>query len=172
MIRKYKILIAVFSLCLFFNGVVKLSVINDQAQRISILEKRMATSRRAGFTGPGPEMGTVKAQVARILQAVPDIFSFTEQAVKVRELMDKNQFVVQDSLVFSPEKSGAKDLLQYDTRISLAGDYIKIKQFIADIQNLPGLHYIKGLALTREKENPDRIVLSLELAVFFKRGPL
>jgi hypothetical protein len=172
MTRKYKILIAVFSLCLFFNGVVKLSVINDQAQRLSILEKRTATSRRVGLSSPGPDMGTEKAEVTRILQAVPDIFSFTEQAVKIRELMDKNQFMVRDSLVFSPEKTGAKDLLQYNTRITMAGDYVKIKQFIADIQNLPGLHYIKGLAVTREKENPDRIALSLELALFFKRGPI
>lgn len=172
MTRKYKILIAVFCLCLFFNGIVKLSIINDQVQRISILEKRTATSRKAWAGSPGPEVGTEKAQVTRILQAVPDIFLFTEQAVKIRELMDKNQFMVRDSLVFNPEKTGAKDVLQYNTRISMAGDYAKIKQFIADIQNLQGLHYIKGLAVTREKENPDRIVLSLELALFFKRGPI
>ena len=172
MTKKYKIIICVFCLIIAVNLIVKYSVIQDQAHEISILEKGVVKARKGSQNKSGAGIIKEEEEIKFFFNALPEFVSFTEYAVTIRELIDTNQLIIEDSLIFVPEKTERTDLLQFHSNIRVVGDYGKIKQFIADIQNLPGLNYMNAVNITREKEAPDRIKLSLELAVFFKRGPV
>lgn len=172
MTKKYKIIICIFCVFIALNLIVKYSVIQDQAHKISILEKGAVKARKGSQNQPGAGIIKEEEEIKKIFNALPEFVSFTEHVVTIRELIDTNRLTLEDSLIFVPEKTEKPDLLQFHSNIRVVGDYGKIKQFIADIQNLPGLNHMSAVNITREKDAPDRIKLSLDLAVFFKRGPV
>ena len=104
------------------------------------------------------------------MNEIPQEFSFSEYAVKVRSLIDMNQLFIEDSLVFSPEETQNPSLLVYNTNIIVTGKYPAIKQFIADIQNLKGLKYLNSVSMIRDSKHRERIKLSLRLSVFLRKG--
>jgi len=174
MIKKYKIIILVCFIVLFCNIGIKIYLTNAQSKTISTLQRKLSTARK------GTEMTldySVKPgfreqnEIKMILHKIPEEFSFTQFASKIRSLIDKNNLFVEGSLIFKPEQTATSDplMLKYNTNISVTGNYIEIKKLLSDIQNLPGLSYFNSARLVRGKDNQSKIKLNLELSVFFKR---
>jgi Tfp pilus assembly protein PilO len=105
-----------------------------------------------------------------IMDEIPEILSFSEYAVKVRSLIDRNQLFIEGSLVFSPGKVQNPFLLIYSTNIKVTGKYPDIKQLITDIQNLKGLKHINSISMTRSKKDKTKITFGFRLSVFLKKG--
>ena len=179
--KQYKIIISVCALAILCNFVANYYLVNEQNNKIIILQKVIAAARSGSYIQPEiplQALSTIQDDINSIVNKIPQEFSFTQYAVKLRGLMDTNDLFVEKNLVFKPiftsgSKSGKTEksaLLQYNTNIAVTGDYIKIKKFIADILNLPGLAYFNSVNFARSKDNQDKVELKCKLSVFFKRG--
>lgn len=177
MAKKYKILLAVCSVMILCNIFAKISILDDQAYKISLLQKVLSAARSE--TGIKMEKKLTPAQVVKkemilgvekTLQQIPAALSFTELAAKLRLLIDKNQLMVKDSLVFRPEKTKMPALVKYHTQFSVNGDYGNIKGFISDLQNVPGLLYLESVKIVRIDANEPLLKLSLGISLFFKKS--
>ena len=174
MIKKYKIVILVCFVVLFCNIGAKIYLTNEQSKTISILQRKLFAARKGDDLKPDYSVKpgfSEQNEIKMILHKVPEEFSFTQYASKIRSLIDKNHLFVENSLIFKPEQTEVSDLLmiKYNTNISVTGSYIKIKKLLSDIQNLPGLNFCNSARLVREKDNQSKIKLTLDLSVFFKR---
>lgn len=172
MIKKYKFIIAVCIAAIFCNFIVKKVILDRQVNKIFLLQQTIATARSNSYlrTGkPGKPLSAEQDDIKKIMQKIPEEFSFTEYASQIRALIDKNHLFVEDSLIFRSEETKKPDLLKYNTNIIVTGDYGKIKKLISDIQNLPGLIALNSARISRVKGNQDTIKLTLELSVFLKR---
>ena len=172
MIKKYKFIIAVCVIVIFCNFIVKLFIINKQANKISFLQQTIAAARSESFlkaNKPDEHLFSEQDDITKIFQKIPDEFSFTEYASQIRALIDRNHLVVDNSLIFKPEATKMPDLLKFNTMVTITGGYGEIKALISDIQNMPGLVSLNSARISRIKDSQDKIRLNLELSVFFKR---
>lgn len=178
MAKQYKIIIFACALAILCNFAAKYYLINKQNKKVITLQKVIAAARSGSYLNSDISvlpMSDSQDKIDKILKKIPGEFSFTQYAAKLRILMDTNGLSMEKNLVFMPEKLKQSKLLKYHTTIAVTGDYIKIKKFISDILNLPGLVYFNSIYLTRVKDthsgdNQDKIKFKFELAVFFKRG--
>ena len=175
MAKQYKIIIFACALAILCNFAAKYYLINKQNKKVIILQKVIAAARSGSYLNSDISGLQVVDSQDKILKKIPGEFLFTQYAAKLRVLMDTNGLFMEKNLVFMPEKLKQSKLLKYHTTIAVTGDYIKIKKFISDILNLPGLVYFNSIYLTRVKDthsgdNQDKIKFKFELAVFFKRG--
>jgi hypothetical protein len=175
--KQYKIIISVCVLAILCNFVAKYYLVNEQNKKIIILQQVIAAARSGSYIQPAIPLRTVSTSqddINSIVNKIPEEFSFTQYAVKLRRLMDTNDLFVEKNLIFKPvfksKKTEKSHLLQYNTNIAVTGDYIKIKKFIADILNLPGLAYFNSVNFARSKDNQDKVELKCKLSVFFKKG--
>jgi Tfp pilus assembly protein PilO len=170
--KKYKIIILVCVAVVFCNFIVTVAVMDKQAQKISVLQRDISGIRRADSVRPGKKsnpLEVLKFDIDNIFQKIPDEFSFTPLAATLRILVDKNHLVAADALIFRPKKTDHPLLITYYTKFSINGEYGKIKAFISDLQNLPGLLYLDTVKIVRLKENETRLKLSLGISIFFKK---
>ncbi|MFH2059882.1 MAG: type 4a pilus biogenesis protein PilO [Pseudomonadota bacterium] len=172
MIKKYKMIYLVCVVAILCNIAVRFYLINEQANQVSILQNMVAAARSGNYLKsdkPLQKISTEQNDVKRILHKIPDELSFTEYAVKIRSLIDKNHLIIDGSLVFMPEKTKEAILLKYNTNIIVKGNYTKIKKLISDIQNMPGLVNFDSASIARENKTQDKVVLKLKLSVFLKK---
>ena len=158
---------------MFCNIVTKLYLIDGQKNKIFLLQKKVLTARSNSYLKPDRSAEDLFAEqndLKMIIHSIPDEFSFTQYAARIRSLIDENHLFVKDSLVFRPEKAAGSDLLllKYTTDIVVTGSYSKIKKLISDIQNLPGIGYFNSARMVREKDNKTKVKLNLKLSVFLK----
>jgi Tfp pilus assembly protein PilO len=177
MAKKYKILIAVCSIIIFCNIFAKFSILDEQVYKILVLQKVLSAARSENFvnkekkSNPAEEMKEeMKSVVDKTLEQIPAVLSFTEIAAKLRLLIDNNQLLIEDSLVFRPEKTKMPALVKYHTQFSVNGDYGKIKGFISDLQNVPGLLFLESVKIVRIADNEPLLKLSLGISLFFRTG--
>ena len=172
MTKRYKIIISVCIAVVFCNLIAKLTFLDGQAQKILLLQKDISAIRRALVIQPEKTANPVeemKFNIDKIFQKIPDEFSFTQLAAKLRILIDENDLVVDNTLVFRPVKTENLRLVSYYTKFSVKGDYGKIKGFISDLQNVPGLLYLDSVKIVRLEENETQLMLSLGVSIFFKK---
>ena len=170
--KKVKIFIIIFVFAILCNIVVKFFVIGNQSTYIHFLQKKAVAARTdssSAFEKSKLQISKLHNDINMIMNEIPKEFSFLEYAVKIRSLIDENQLVFEDSLIFIPEETKNLSLLVYTTNILVTGKYPDIKQFVADIQNLKGLKYLNSVSITRGK-NRQSITLSLKLSVFLRKG--
>lgn len=173
MVNKYKIVLIACCVALLCNFVAKNYFVNQQSQKIKILQKVVAAARSGRYIKSDKSFAHKQARendLQKILKKIPEEFLFTEYAAEIRTLIDKNHLLIENSLVFIPGKVQKKDLINYTTGISVKGNYKKIKSLLGDFQNLPGLTYIDSVTMTRLKDDFGMIQLNLRLFVYFKRG--
>ena len=171
--KKYKIIIFASVLAILFNFVAKYYLINGQNKKIIMFQKDIASARSgSSFKSDLPLLPRLTNQddINRIINKIPEEFSFTQYAAQLRALIDSNSLTIEKNLVFKPEKTEKSDLLKYNANIVVTGDYIKIKKFIADVLNLSGFVYFDAINFTRDRDNKDKIKFKFELSLFFKRG--
>lgn len=170
MIKKFKIIIYVCIAVIVSNIAVKFLIIDELNNKITLLQKRAVRSK---IVRPGKSSSVVSVEkdyIKKIIQKIPDEFSFTQYAVRIRELIDKNHLSIKGSLIFKPEQIKKMNLLKYNTSLVVTGNYNKIKTLISDLQMLPGLSYINSVSIGRESDDPDKIKLNLGLSMFFTKG--
>ena len=160
---------------MFCNIIAKLYLIDGQKNKIFLLQKNVSAARSNSYLKSDRSAENLFAEqndLKMIIHKIPEEFSLTQYAARIRSLIDKNHLFVKDSLVFRPEKAMKSDLLllKYNTNIIVTGSYRKIKNLISDIQNLPGIAYFISARLVRKKDNKTKVKLNLELSIFFKRG--
>lgn len=175
MIRKYKIILVICFLILFCNIVAKIVLTKEQGRKISVLQQRISHARQDSHVKPmknEPHQVKEQSQIKMILHKVPEELSFTHYAARIRSMIDSNDLIIEESLVFMPEKDKIPErlLVKYTTFIRVTGTYGKIKRLISDLRNMEGLSYFDSAKIIRGKKNPDKIKLDLQLSVFFKRG--
>lgn len=171
--KKIKIIIYICVFAILCNIAVKFFIIGNQSKYISFLKKKAIAVRsdtNSAFEKSERQISKQYNDIKIIMNEIPKEFSFSEYAVKVRSLIDKNQLIIQNSLVFSPEETKNLSLRVYNTNIVVTGQYPGIKQFIADIQNIKGLKYLNSVSMTRDTKYRDIIQLSLRLSVFLRKG--
>jgi len=173
MIKKYKIIIFVCIVAIFCNIAAKISIIDEQNKKVSIFQKVLAAARSGSYLTPAvpvQQVFTEQDDIKKIIHKIPEEFSLTEYAAGIRELIDENHLLIKKSLIFTPEKTKNSNLLKYNTKVVVTGDYIQIKKLISDILSLPGLVYLNSARLVREKEDQGKVKFDFKLSVFFKRG--
>ncbi|MCP4671081.1 MAG: hypothetical protein GY857_07225 [Desulfobacula sp.] len=178
MAKQYKIIIVACALAIICNIAVKYYLINKQNKKVIILQKVIAAARSGSYLNSDllvPPTPDSQKEIDKIFQKIPWELSFTQYAAKLRTLMDSNDLSMEKNLIFRPEKIKNSDLLQYNTNIAVTGDYTKIKKFISDILNIPGLAYFNSINFARTKNNNDgynqgKVKFQFELSLFFKRG--
>ncbi|MCK5312693.1 MAG: type 4a pilus biogenesis protein PilO [Desulfobacteraceae bacterium] len=171
--KKVKIIIYICVFAILCNIAVKFFIIGNQSKYISFLQKKAVAVRSdtsSAFERSERQISKQYNDIKKIMNEIPQEFSFSEYAVKVRSLIDMNQLFIEDSLVFSPEETQNPSLLVYNTNIIVTGKYPAIKQFISDIQNLKGLKYLNSVSMIRDSKHRERIKLSLRLSVFLRKG--
>jgi Tfp pilus assembly protein PilO len=171
--KKIKIIIYVCVCIMLSNIAVKYFIIGNQSSYISFLQKKAIAVRSDTSSASERSAQQISKQyndLKKIMNKIPKEFSFSDYAIKVRSLIDKNQLFIEDSLIFRPEKTLNPSLLVYNTNIIVTGNYSDIKQFIADIQNLTGLKYLNAVSMKRGEKDRERIQLNLMLSVFFRKG--
>ncbi len=173
MIKKFKIIIFICIIALFSNFIAKIYFVDRQNNKITVLQKVLISTRSRDSHKMDEALLQkldYKDDIKKIFKQIPEEFFFTEYAVKIRSLFDRNQLLVEDSLVFTPGKSKHPDMLKYNTKITVKGSYRNIKKLMADLQSLPGLVYIESPSMVKTMENPHTIQLDLELFVLFRRN--
>ena len=163
----------IFVFAILCNIVVQYLVIGNQSTYIFVLQKKVLATRNDTSLASERSERQISKQyndIKMIMNEIPKEFSFSDYAVKVRSLIDKNKLFIEDSLVFRPEETQNSSLLVYNTNIIVTGKYSDIKQFIADIQNLKGLKFLNSVSMTREGKYRERIKLSLGLSIFLRKG--
>ncbi|MCK5542485.1 MAG: type 4a pilus biogenesis protein PilO [Desulfobacterales bacterium] len=171
--KKVKIIIYICVFAILCNIAVKFFIIGNQSKYISFLQKKAVAVRSdtsSAFERSERQISKQYNDIKMIMNEIPKEFSFSEYAVKVRSLIDANQLVIEDSLIFNPKETESPFLLVYNTNIIVTGNYSNIKQFIADIQNLKGLKDLNSVSMTRDEKYRDIIKLSLRLSVFLRKG--
>ena len=159
---------------MFCNVAAKLYLIDGQKNKIFILQKNVSAARSNRYFKSDRSAENLFAEqndLKMIIHKIPEEFSLTQYAARIRSLIDENHLFFENSLVFRPEKATKSDLLllKYNTNIIVTGSYSKIKSLISDIQNLPGIGYFDSARLVREKDNRTKVKVNLELSLFFKR---
>ena len=178
MAKQYKIIILACALAIFCNFAAKYYLINKQNKKVIILQKVIAAARSGSYINSDfseLSMPDSQEEIDKIFKKIPWELSFTQYAAKLRTLVDTNDLSMEKNLIFIPEKINKLDLLKYNTTIAVTGDYVKIKKFISDILNLPGLVYFDSIYFVRLKDNyagdnKGKIEFKFGLSVFFKRG--
>jgi Tfp pilus assembly protein PilO len=173
MTKQYKIIIIACAVAILCNIAVKYYLISEQNKNIIALQKVITAARSGSHLQADMSLlseSTSQEDISRIMHKIPMEFSFTEYAVKLRDLMDIIDLHVEKTLVFKPEKIKKSDLLKYNTNIAVTGNYRQIKKLIADILNLPGVVYFNSINFTKVKDSQDKVELKFELSLFFKRG--
>ncbi len=171
--KKYKIILAVCVVVILGNIYAKFAVIDEQTYKIAVFQKVMSSSRSQNLVKMEKKLNPAEkmtSDMEKIIQQIPRALSFTELAARVKFLIDRHKLSVKDSLVFSPEKSKMPSLVSYHTQFSVNGSYKKIKGFISDLQNVPGLLYLDSVKIVRLEEDEERLKLSLGISMFFKKG--
>ncbi len=172
MTKRYKIIILACVAIVFCNFMAKVTVIDEQAQEIFVLQRDISAFRREASANQGKKSNPfeeLKFNIDKIFQKIPNELSFTKLAAKLRSLIDKNHLRVSDTLIFKPKIIDHPILITYYTQFSINGEYGKIKAFISDLQNLPGLLYLDSVKIVRLKENETRLKLSLGISFFLRR---
>ena len=157
---------------------VKYYFIAEQNHNIMTLQKKIATLRSRNLKKMDaslPKILTSKEELNKIVHKIEQEFSLTEYISKIRMLIDTNDLFVEQNLIFTPEKIKNSNFLQYNTRVSVTGDYIKIKKFIVDVLNLPGLVYFDSVGFVRDQvanqaRNQGKVKFNFQLSLFFKKG--
>lgn len=171
--KKYKIIIAVCIVVILGNIYAKFAVLDEQTYKIAVFQTVMSSSRSQNRVNMEKKLTPAEkmtSDMEKIIRQIPRALSFTELAARVRFLIDRHQLSVKDSLVFRPEKAEMAALVKYHTQFSVNGSYKKIKGFISDLQNVPGLLYLDSVKIARSEENEAGLKLSLGITLFFKRG--
>lgn len=171
--KKYKIIIAVCVVVILGNIYAKFAVIEEQAYKIVLFQQVMSAARSQNLIPMEKKLNPVEkmtSDMEKIIRQIPRALSFTELAARVRFLIDRHHLGVKDSLVFRPGKSKMTALVKYHTQVSVNGNYKKIKGFISDLQNVPGLLYLDSVKIVRVEENEAPLKLSLGISIFFKKG--
>lgn len=170
---EYKLIIGVCILAVCLNIAAKTILIQGQNQKIILLQKVIAAARSGSYLKKeNPEVKRAPAltdDIQNIQAKIPKEISFTEYVSNISKLMDQNGFTIERNLAFVPEKITRNDLLKYKTRFETTASYPRVKQFIADVLNLPGLIYFDAVKLIRDKDRQDMVRFQFELAVFFKK---
>lgn len=170
---QFKLIIGVCILAVCLNIAAKIILIQEQNQKIALLQKVIAAARSGNYLKKEqPEEKNIPAladDIKNIRNKIPREISFTEYVSNISKIMDQNGFTIEKNLTFVPEKITRNDLLKYNTRLEATASYPRIKQFIADVLNLPGLIYFDAVKLTRDKDRQDMVRFQFELAVFFKK---
>lgn len=173
MVKKFKIIVFICGIALCFNFIAKVYFVNSQNKKIIVLQNVIRAARSDNYLKTNkvlPKKYDHKNDIHKMLKQIPEEFLFTEYAVKIRSLIDKNKLFIDNSLVFRSGKSEHPDMLKYNTRITVKGSYSKIKKLMSDLQNLPGLIYVESPSMIRTKENPQWVQMDFDLFVIFRRG--
>jgi Tfp pilus assembly protein PilO len=171
--KKYKIIIGVCIVVILGNIYGKFAVLDEQTYNIALFEKVMSAARSQNRVNMDQKLNPaekMESDMGKIVQQIPQALSLTESAAKLRFLIDRNKLAVKDSLVFRHEKSKMPVLVKYYTQFSVNGSYKKIKGFISDLQNVPGLLYLDSVKIVRLEENEAGLKLSLGVSILFKKG--
>ncbi len=150
-------------------------IISQQEHKIAVLQKVISAARSGRYevkqqkSGKKPVAIAERLEINKILDNMPKEFTFTQYATTIRSFVDKNDLFIDGGLIFKPEKSGDKILLKFNTNLVVEGDYPKLKKFLSDIQNLPGILSINSASFVRARDDLSLISLKIDLSVFFIR---
>ncbi len=175
MIRKYKIIILFCILAVLCTFAVKYVVIRQQEHKIALLQKVISAARNGQYEvrqlkpANAPAVLAAGLEMNKILNKLPNEFTFTQYATTIRSFVDENNLSIDGSLTFKPEEIEDKNLLKFNTYFVVKGDYPTLKQFLSDIINLPGILLINSASFARAKSDLRLISLKIDLSVFFIR---
>lgn len=174
MIKKYKIIILLCTLTIVCNVGIKMYIVGQQNNKIRLLQKVIAAARNNQYYMEEKKVvipAKKRTDVLNfILEKIPEELSFTEYASDIESLIHKNKLSSEHNLIFIPVPSGQDDLLKYETRFVVTGDYYRLKKFIGDVSGLPGLVYLESFNIKRELDNLNVLRLSFDLSIYLRRS--
>jgi len=71
-------------------------------------------------------------------------------------------------MVYRPERVPLLGLTRYTTSFSVKGEYLKLRQLLADIQNSKQIYCIEGISFVRQSSRDHYVEMKLELSTYFR----
>lgn len=106
------------------------------------------------------DIHTFKAQL-------PDSSQFTDIVTGLFSTLHKQGLTV-SKMSYKPENIASEGLLKYTTSFIVTGSYLRLKAFLADIQNSKDLLCIEHISFGNRSEDKEEVDMKLTLATYFR----
>lgn len=174
-------IIGITAVLIVFNLFMLLYVQDNQLKRIEVFRNELVKIRR-DFSTHQEEKEKEKEkrgkdtdqhrrfqqEVRRVVESLPYVFTFTEYAGMITEMLEKHSLVTEKGLLFSPATSERLGLTKYATHILAKGRYSDMKAFISKLPTFPELLCLEQLRFERSEEGRNEIELNLGISIYFK----
>ena len=169
-LRMAKLAVGLSLIGILFSLFFQFTKITDQKREISRLQKEFTEIRLAmEAEQPDPFMVTLRRQAVHdvdILQnELPLFHDFPYVLAHLNERVEKNALIASDML-FTPEKIKSQGLWRYRTEFTVTGAYSDLKQFLSDLQALPGIHTMSKLQFKLNGEVKEHIDLTMGISIY------
>ncbi len=166
-----KLAVALSLIGIFFSLTFQFTTISDQKGEISRLQKEYREIRLAMEAAqPDPLVASVQNQALHDLNVLqntlPFFHDFPHVLAHLNELMEKSALVASSGMLFTPERVGQRALWRYRGKLTVTGAYSKLKQFLSDLQALPGIHTLSTLQFKLNGELKEQIDLTMEISIY------
>jgi Tfp pilus assembly protein PilO len=105
-------------------------------------------------------------------QRLPGKIEFPERVQQLKQILSRNR-LRSEELSFQSEPDKDLNLVRFTTTFRSTGQYLDFKQFLAELQAMPGLFVIHQLGF-RQAGSEKPLEMDIELAAYFRgdRKPL
>lgn len=109
----------------------------------------------------------METDIGTFIKELPTEMEMTRIIEKIHSLAGKSGLAIREAK-YTPSTDRNKELIHYTIVTPLSGPYLKVREFIYNMEKMPYLMNIEDLGLSSGKENT--VSLSLKTSVYFRNN--
>lgn len=170
LLKNYKLFCGLIIIILLLNLILYLSLIRNQKKQIADLQQIYIQKRKSGPVNINDEIEQYLAaqkSVPAFRKHLPETSEFAERVKELDTALRKNG-LSNSRMIFKPVKTDNLSLWKYSTSFSVSGKYSRLKSFLANLQNLPGLFCIESISFKNRSKKSEKVDMAITISTYFK----
>ena len=171
-LKNYKLPSCLIIIVIFFNFILYFQVIRKQKKQIAELQQVYIDQRRTGDVNISDKTKQYFAVQKNILTFKEHLPETSEFAVRIKELntvLHKSRLSI-SKMIFKPTKIDDLFLWKYTTSITVSGKYAKIKNVLANIQNLRGFFCIEKISFKNRSKKTEKVDMLITISTCLRNN--
>ena len=169
-LKNHKFFCGLIILILLLNLILYLSFIRNRKIQIADLQKIYTQTRKSGEVNTNDKIEQyfkAKKSVLAFKKALPETSEFAEKIKELNTALRKHGLSI-SKMMFKPVKIDNLSLWKYSTSFSVSGKYSQLKDFLANLQNLPVLFCIESISFKNRSEKSEKVDMAITISTYFK----
>lgn len=170
-VKSYRLFWIVCSVVFLVNVLFYFLYITSESRKIGHLQNRVQTERKkvAEQRKQQAEIAQYRSMVQAwqdFEQSLPGKIEFPERIQRLKQILSNNRLSSKD-LSFRSEPIKDQNLVRFSTAFRSTGQYFDFKNFLGELQAMPGLFCIHQLGF-RQGSDDKPLEMEVELSAYFR----